>query len=169
MILQTALNLADDDLGGCSFVQVLGTVGWPIPETEIKVVDSQTGHTLPPGTKGSIKVRGPQVMKGYYKVRIRHASCWFITKSCITLGHYDMEQWNEAWEDLEICELKIWTQVCAPCTCYVAGEFWSGEWRLESIFMVFFILLDMGVSSSNVKFFRRFFFVFGFSLGMWVQ
>jgi long-chain acyl-CoA synthetase len=54
---------------------VLGTVGWPIPETEIKVVDSQTGHTLPPGTKGSIKVRGPQVMKGYYKVRIRHASC----------------------------------------------------------------------------------------------
>ncbi|CAM6027280.1 unnamed protein product [Sphagnum balticum] len=46
---------------------VLGTVGWPIPETEIKVVDSQTGHTLPPGTKGSIKVRGPQVMKGYYK------------------------------------------------------------------------------------------------------
>ncbi len=76
-------------------MQVLGTVGWPIPETEIKVVDSQTGHTLPPGTKGSIKVRGPQVMKGYYKVRIRHASCWFSTKSCITLGHYDMEQWNE--------------------------------------------------------------------------
>ncbi len=39
----------------------------------------------------------------------------------------------------------------------------------ESIFMVFFILLDMGVSSSNIKFFRGFFFVFCFSLGMWVQ
>lgn len=138
MILWTASNLADDDLGGRWFVQVLGTVGWPIPETEIKVVDSQTGHTLPPGTKGSIKVRGPQVMKGYYKVRIRHASCWFITKSCITLGHYDMEQWNEVWEGLEICELKIWTQVCAPCTCYAAGEFWSGEWAGGVYFHGFF-------------------------------
>ncbi|XP_071720275.1 probable acyl-activating enzyme 16, chloroplastic [Rutidosis leptorrhynchoides] len=46
---------------------VLGSVGRPIPYTEIKVVNEETGEDLPPGSKGIIKVKGPQVMKGYYK------------------------------------------------------------------------------------------------------
>lgn len=36
--------------------------------TEFKIVDPETNNVLPPGSKGIIKVRGPQVMKGYYKV-----------------------------------------------------------------------------------------------------
>ncbi|XVE84664.1 hypothetical protein DITRI_Ditri17bG0031300 [Diplodiscus trichospermus] len=46
---------------------VLGSVGHPLPHTEIKIVDSETDEILPPGSKGVIKVRGPPVMKGYYK------------------------------------------------------------------------------------------------------
>ncbi|XP_010532733.1 PREDICTED: probable acyl-activating enzyme 16, chloroplastic isoform X3 [Tarenaya hassleriana] len=46
---------------------VLGSVGHPIQDTEFKVVDSETNNVLPPGSKGIVKVRGPQVMKGYYK------------------------------------------------------------------------------------------------------
>lgn len=46
---------------------VLGTVGHPLKHTEIKVVDSETGETLPAGSTGIVKARGPQVMKGYYK------------------------------------------------------------------------------------------------------
>jgi long-chain acyl-CoA synthetase len=46
--------------------QVLGTVGLPVPGTEIKVVD-EAGEILPPGGKGIVKCRGPQVMEGYYK------------------------------------------------------------------------------------------------------
>ncbi|CAA6659870.1 unnamed protein product [Spirodela intermedia] len=46
---------------------VLGTIGHPIKHTEIKVVDPETGQILSNGSKGIIKVRGPQVMKGYYK------------------------------------------------------------------------------------------------------
>lgn len=46
---------------------VLGTVGTPLPETEIRVVDPDTGKVLPMGSKGLVKARGPQVMKGYYK------------------------------------------------------------------------------------------------------
>ena len=61
-------------------VQVLGTVGGPIPKTEIKVVDPDSGNVVPPGTKGSIKVRGPQVMKGYYKV------CPLLLHMLIMLG-----------------------------------------------------------------------------------
>ncbi|EEC76517.1 hypothetical protein OsI_14303 [Oryza sativa Indica Group] len=49
------------------FCNVLGTVGHPVKHTEIKVVDMETGEVLPDGSKGVVKVRGPQVMKGYYK------------------------------------------------------------------------------------------------------
>ncbi|XP_028759744.1 probable acyl-activating enzyme 16, chloroplastic [Neltuma alba] len=49
---------------GCN---VVGSVGHPIQHTEFKVVDYETGEVLPPGSKGILKVRGPQVMKGYYK------------------------------------------------------------------------------------------------------
>ncbi|KAK8579414.1 hypothetical protein V6N13_142622 [Hibiscus sabdariffa] len=46
---------------------VLGSVGHPIPLTEFKIIDPETDEILPPGSKGVIKVRGPPVMKGYYK------------------------------------------------------------------------------------------------------
>lgn len=46
---------------------VLGTVGAPLHATEMKVVNSDTGEILPAGSKGVVKVRGPQIMKGYYK------------------------------------------------------------------------------------------------------
>nr|GMD65811.1 probable acyl-activating enzyme 16, chloroplastic [Ipomoea batatas] len=46
---------------------VLGSIGPPIRHTEIKVVDAKTDKVLSPGSKGIVKVKGPQVMKGYYK------------------------------------------------------------------------------------------------------
>lgn len=50
-------------------MKVLGTVGHPIRHTEIRVVDFETGDVLPPGSKGIVEIKGPQVMKGYYKVK----------------------------------------------------------------------------------------------------
>ncbi len=45
-----------------------GTVGLPAPHTVVEVVDLETGLTLlPQGEKGEICIRGPQVMKGYWK------------------------------------------------------------------------------------------------------
>ncbi len=43
----------------------LESVGPPIPNTECRVVDLQTGEDLGPGKIGEILIRGPQVMKGY--------------------------------------------------------------------------------------------------------
>jgi len=42
-----------------------GTVGPPVPWTELRVVN-EDGTSLPAGIEGAIEVRGPQVTKGYY-------------------------------------------------------------------------------------------------------
>jgi long-chain acyl-CoA synthetase len=44
----------------------IGSVGMPYPDTEFKLVDPETGETVPLGETGEICVRGPQVMKGYF-------------------------------------------------------------------------------------------------------
>ncbi len=46
---------------------VRGTSGSPLPQTEIRTVDLETGQVLPHGGKGVIQARGPQVMSGYFK------------------------------------------------------------------------------------------------------
>ena len=45
---------------------VSGTVGPPITGTEVRVI-KEDGKSALPGERGVIHVRGPQVMKGYYK------------------------------------------------------------------------------------------------------
>ncbi|HTO22603.1 MAG TPA: AMP-binding protein [Spirochaetia bacterium] len=45
---------------------VLGTVGRPLPSAEVRIA-GENGEALPPGRKGSVRVKGPQVMQGYYK------------------------------------------------------------------------------------------------------
>ncbi len=42
------------------------TVGPPIPHTEVKIVDPETGHIVPVGEQGELCCRGYQVMRGYY-------------------------------------------------------------------------------------------------------
>lgn len=44
------------------------TVGRPLPHTEVKIVDPQTGEPVPPGVPGELCTRGYLVMKGYYKM-----------------------------------------------------------------------------------------------------
>jgi long-chain acyl-CoA synthetase len=45
-----------------------GTIGLPLPDTDVRIVDSETGEqTLPPGEVGELVVRGPQVMLGYWQ------------------------------------------------------------------------------------------------------
>ncbi len=45
----------------------LGAAGMPVDYTEVKIVDPKTGEELPRFIKGLVKVRGPQIMMGYYK------------------------------------------------------------------------------------------------------
>ncbi len=47
----------------------LGTVGLPYPDTEVKIVDPDTGvEVLGVGEVGELCIRGPQVMRGYWNM-----------------------------------------------------------------------------------------------------
>ncbi len=42
-----------------------GAVGYLLPNTECRIVDSETGIELGPHERGEVRTRGPQVMRGY--------------------------------------------------------------------------------------------------------
>lgn len=44
-----------------------GSIGLPVPGTIVELIDLETGEPAPLGEKGELCVRGPQVMKGYWK------------------------------------------------------------------------------------------------------
>jgi len=46
----------------------IGSIGFPLPGTDVKIVDLEEGtNELPQGEDGEIAICGPQVMKGYWK------------------------------------------------------------------------------------------------------
>jgi long-chain acyl-CoA synthetase len=58
------------------------TAGKPLPETEIKIVDVNTGKQLPSGETGLVLIKGSQVMQGYYRnpeatAKAINAEGWF--------------------------------------------------------------------------------------------
>ncbi len=62
----------------------VGTIGRTVADTEVRIVDRATGAPVPPGEPGVIRVRGQQVMHGYWKdpeatARALDADGWFDT------------------------------------------------------------------------------------------
>ena len=45
-----------------------GTVGFPLPDVDVKITDPETGRAVPQGDIGMIEVRGPNVFKGYWRM-----------------------------------------------------------------------------------------------------
>ncbi|SMG41001.1 MULTISPECIES: malonate--CoA ligase [unclassified Paracoccus (in: a-proteobacteria)] len=71
--------------------RLAGTVGLPLPGTEIIITDPETGDELPAGEIGMIEVRGPNVFKGYWQMPEKtaaelRANGFFITGD---LGKFD--------------------------------------------------------------------------------
>lgn len=67
-----------------------GTVGVPIPSTDVKIVDVETGtREMPIGDVGELVVQGPQVMKGYLdnpsETAIALRDGWFHTGDLATM------------------------------------------------------------------------------------
>jgi long-chain acyl-CoA synthetase len=45
----------------------LGSIGIPLPDTDARIVDLDTGQDAEPGQAGELWLRGPQVMRGYWQ------------------------------------------------------------------------------------------------------
>ena len=70
-----------------------GSVGIPVPGTEIQIVDVETGtRVLPAGERGEIRARGPQLMRGYRNLPQETAQAlrggWLYTGD---IGEFDAE------------------------------------------------------------------------------
>jgi len=70
-----------------------GSVGAVIAGQEIKLVDTETGELCGPHERGEIYIKGPQVMKGYYKNPVANASTfegeWLKTGD---IAYYDEDE-----------------------------------------------------------------------------
>lgn len=68
----------------------IGSIGVPIPETDSKIVDLDTGtQELPPNEPGELIIRGPQIMKGYWnqpdKTQLALRDGWLYTGDIATM------------------------------------------------------------------------------------
>ena len=45
----------------------IGSIGLPMPDTDCKIIDLETGQELAPNCEGELCIRGPQVMQGYWQ------------------------------------------------------------------------------------------------------
>jgi long-chain acyl-CoA synthetase len=61
----------------------IGTVGLPVPDTELRLIDIDTGDPVELGNPGEIILKGPQVSPGYYNKPEANAKTftngWFHT------------------------------------------------------------------------------------------
>lgn len=68
------------------------SVGPPAVNTQIKIIDYETGQPLGPGESGELVIKGPQVMKGYWRNEKATNEVlkdgWFYTGD---IGHYNPE------------------------------------------------------------------------------
>jgi len=66
-----------------------GSIGVPLPDTDARIIDLETGADVEQGAAGELLIRGPQVMKGYWKKPDATARAisdgWFHTGDVATM------------------------------------------------------------------------------------
>ena len=126
-----------DDL----FADLIGTIGQPLPNIEVKIADPQSGKVLPTGAQGEICTRGYHVMHGYNEnpdatTKAIDAERWLLTgdlgrmdsrgfvsitgrvKEMIIRGGENLfpaEIENAMLEHQDIAEVAV---VCVPCAMF---------------------------------------------------
>jgi long-chain acyl-CoA synthetase len=91
-----------------------GSIGIPVPDTEAKIVDLETGQRdLPSGEAGELVIRGPQVMLGYWnkpddnKTALRGG--WFYTGDIATMdpdGYFRIVDRKK--DMIDVSGFKVW-------------------------------------------------------------
>jgi long-chain acyl-CoA synthetase len=64
-------------------------IGLPLPDTDARVVDPDSGQVLPAGQVGELQVKGPQVMRGYWRHEAETAAVlkdgWLSTGDMVSM------------------------------------------------------------------------------------
>lgn len=89
-----------------------GSVGTPIENVEMKIVDAE-GHQLAPGEQGEIAIKGPNVMLGYFRRPEETAEVmrdgWFLTGD---IGKMDSDGYfylvDRAKDMINVAGFKVW-------------------------------------------------------------
>lgn len=68
-----------------------GSVGYPLPGTQARIVDPATEEPLPDGEVGDVQVRGPHVFKGYWRQAEKTAAA-FTTDGWFRTGDLGLRQ-----------------------------------------------------------------------------
>ncbi len=119
-----------------------GSIGIPLPDTDCKIVDIETGNDLPVGGEGELVLRGPQVMRGYWNKSDETAKAmkggWFHTgdvarmddegyfyildrlKDMINSGGYKI--WPRDVEEVLYCHPKVHQAAVVGCADPYYGE-----------------------------------------------
>ena len=90
------------------------SVGFPVPNTYAKIVDTETGTTeMPPGEIGEIVIKGPMIVPGYWRKpeETRHAirNGWLYTGD---VGKMDKDGWfyvvDRKKDLINVSGFKVW-------------------------------------------------------------
>jgi long-chain acyl-CoA synthetase len=95
-----------------------GSVGVPLPDVEVRVVDAETGdRELPPGEVGELIMKAPQIMPGYFgadpdtqlALRTHAGATWLFTGD---LGRFDADGFlylvDRKKDLIKISGLQVW-------------------------------------------------------------
>ncbi len=134
-----------------------GSIGIPLPDTDCKIVDLQTGEDLKENCEGEMLIRGPQVMKGYWNKPEATAKVmsdgWFHTGDVAKMDEEGYFYIVDRLKDMIICGgYKVWPreveealykhpQVCMAMVVGVPDDYY-GE-----VPKAFIVLKDEAVNS----------------------
>jgi len=110
----THINLsAFSKLTGFMAAEKLGSIGVPFPDTEVKIVDLDSGEEAAPGKEGELWVRGPQVMLGYWpEVGKGLVGGWLPTGDVVTMDDDGYFYVTDRVKDMaNISGLKVYTRL----------------------------------------------------------
>ena len=90
-----------------------GSIGVPLPDTDARIIDLESGRDVAPGENGELLIRGPQVMRGYWnrpeETTRAFVDGWFRTGDVATMdgdGYFAIV--DRAKDMINTAGFKVW-------------------------------------------------------------
>ncbi len=140
----------------------IGSVGLPLPDTEIKIVDPDTGGLTKPGEPGELCCRGPQIMKGYFNKPEETANAiresWFHTGDIAVMDEDGYISIIDRIKDMvNVSGMKVFTRELDDVICTHSDVFLAASVGMEdpkrpfTEIVVSAIILKPGIEKSDAE------------------